>query len=292
MTINNNTILFCSRFFLYVCKKRNNLIMSSATVDAATTDVVSKSIPILDLPLSKYNELCKILNRNDKWAKLAGKILKLKFKNKVNYLIVFFLNLETEMKYDKYTIEKLVNVKNPTCELLQSWSTYNHNTNALFILLSRIQHYRAMKILIPFVDDEYHYLWIEGEGNLGKEIKSSVQNSRKAEAIDKKKNEDETPKILNRNGPNTPRCEGPSNSNNLDVLSQSDILSFSKSKYTTDGLIAFLKEKSLVRKINYKDLADATDQWNMSRLIGRGGFGKVFRGINKYNFYIKQQLII
>jgi len=54
------------------------------------------------------------------------------------------------MKYDVTTLNMFGRSRSPTDSLLSDWSQKNHTIRELFILLSRIQHYRAMEILKPY----------------------------------------------------------------------------------------------------------------------------------------------
>lgn len=41
----------------------------------------------------------------------------------------------------------------------------------------------------------------------------------------------------------------------------------------------FLKSVSAIPMLSYDDLKAATNNWNDANLLGRGGFGQVFKGI-------------
>lgn len=70
------------------------------------------------------------------------------------------------MNYDALTIGQISREKNPSDHLLTQWGHLNHKTEELFVLLSRMQHYQAMAIIQPFVQEKYHVLLNRGEGNL------------------------------------------------------------------------------------------------------------------------------
>lgn len=51
------------------------------------------------------------------------------------------------MGFDYTYLQYLRRRDSPTDELLTAWGNQNHTVNDLFVLLSRMQHYRAMTLL-------------------------------------------------------------------------------------------------------------------------------------------------
>ncbi|XP_049787337.1 interleukin-1 receptor-associated kinase 1-like [Schistocerca cancellata] len=100
---------------------------------------------IYQLPYYEHKELCRLLDHNDKWEELGGK----------------------HMNFDMMTIHELrrffVRGLSPSEELLNRWGHQNHTILELFALLSKMCYYRAMMILKPFVDPQYHHFIYEGE---------------------------------------------------------------------------------------------------------------------------------
>ncbi|XP_001599847.1 pelle-like serine/threonine-protein kinase pik-1 [Nasonia vitripennis] len=221
----------------------------------------TKSIKfIYQLPYLERVELCKILNQNNKWEELAG-------------VWMGFNNLE---------IQNLRKEQNPTEELLAIWEKHNHTVLELFMLLARMHHYQAMLPIKSFVDSKYHTLLYNGEGNLQKllrngelrkdtkDLKIGAQNFNQkqkcqenaAKILVNNSLKDESSKILNQPMPHDQQNETPSNSNNL-LASLPAIFS------------------TLLPRIPYSELAAATDNWKREHLLGKGGFGTVFKGIWK-----------
>ncbi len=58
------------------------------------------------------------------------------------------------MEFDCFTLHKISKAiyrrDSPSDELLDMWGNQNHTITELFILLGKMKHYQAMKILTPF----------------------------------------------------------------------------------------------------------------------------------------------
>lgn len=205
------------------------------------------------------------------------------------------------MKYDVLTIQTLRKEKNPTDELLTLWGHHNHTILELFVLLSRMQHYQSMLPLIPFVEEKFHKLLYNGEGNfhrlLGKQLNKNTKDLKigkqnfnhiaspepNVPKITVEKNtKEESYKILNKPMQAIHIGISPSNSNNLLVasLAAANPLPVSLSRIPTNRKKDdnILKPEATIPCVIYNELNIATNEWNKNNILGRGGFGTVYRG--------------
>lgn len=64
--------------------------------------------------------------------------------------------IQTKTHLFKEIQRKLYQHKSPSEELLKLWGEQNHSVLELFILLSRMKQYGAMRVIKRFVDPKYH----------------------------------------------------------------------------------------------------------------------------------------
>lgn len=219
------------------------------------------------------------------------------------------------MKYDVLTIQNLRKEKNPTDELLTMWSHHNHTISELFVLLSRMQHYQAMIPLKNFVEPKFHVLIDTGEGNLqkvlgklqlnksSKDLKIGAHNFNRnvpiqpvlPKVIVQDNSEEESRKILNAYQGARPAMP-PSNSNNLLVASKvatpplTPPVQQSRSNPNNESLLA--KTDFTLPQISYEELAIATNAWSKHNVLGRGGFGMVFKGKPPFIMYFTKNKVL
>lgn len=211
--------------------------------------------------------------------------------------------LGTWMKYDVLTIQNLRREKNPTDELLTLWGHYNHTITELFVLLARMQHYQSMVPLLPFVNSKFHRLFHNGEGNLQrmlqkqqtnkntKDLKIGAQNFNECAQPNISKvvaNEKDHCKILNQHVAQL--AINRSDSNNLLVASPVAAMACAStpSQQNSDSNDKKMNESPLPKteatlpRVTYSELGIATNRWNKYNILGKGGFGTVYRGLYFY----------
>jgi len=183
-----------------------------------------------------------------------------------------------------YTIYGLKKKENPTNELLKLWAVYNHSVTELFILLCRMRHYESMAPLLPYVDQKYHVLYHNGLAILQRKQHIQVKKNAKVLEISNFNQQPLVDKILNQQMAHL--AVNPSNSNNLSVAPPAAFLALpSAQDIGANGNKInekLLKMEARLPYTSYNELAIATNEWNQHNILGKGGFGTVYRGMTSY----------
>nr|WMZ41589.1 pelle protein [Altica viridicyanea] len=218
---------------------------------------------IYKLPYEELEKLCQILDRDNKWKELGG----------------------VHMKYDFSTLEEIRKVKkgaSPTSELLTIWGHQNHTVLELFVLLSRMKQYQAMTVIKQYVDKKYHVLIKNIVDELDPLIKQLMFENKKTNNIDYKIHPDnydeDSEKILNKSVPQILSNENNASGYGYLPIPKSPV-NYARSKLITASDISIVAESvGGLPSIPYEDLQKSTNNWSESTVLGKGGFGKVYKG--------------
>ncbi|KAK9879088.1 hypothetical protein WA026_003901 [Henosepilachna vigintioctopunctata] len=215
---------------------------------------------IYDLPYLEQRECCNILDENNLWVELAT----------------------VHMKFDEDTIKvikrKSQSGKSPTEFLFTLWGNQNHTVIELFMLLKQMEKYNVMEILKKFVMPKYHIL-IKPVACSSKEIENVNSSRHTAPNV----NLEQSVKILNVSRMDMNREVEISRENN--ESSVGEILNpkprfqpVHYSRQTFSDISSVVESAGVIPQIPYEDLQRSTDNWNRFAILGKGGFGTVFKG--------------
>ncbi|CAG4979015.1 unnamed protein product [Colias eurytheme] len=221
---------------------------------------------IYELPFDINKELCRLLDNDDDWKELSG----------------------VYMKYSAFDINEIEQTAkrqatSPTNQLFTKWGQQNHRVEELFILLYRMKHIPALRCLVPVVDSRFHKLLQKHDSRSIKDRTNLIENAYKqsTQKMDGSESSLPLPVMLIEKGAHFPtpsrivEVHTNTDDSNTDSTKNSSTAQSGKGDVLDDE---FLKSVSAIPMLRYEDLREATNNWNDSNLLGRGGFGQVFKG--------------
>ncbi|XP_018496941.1 serine/threonine-protein kinase pelle [Galendromus occidentalis] len=211
-----------------------------------------------EVPFTVLHELAQHLNADRKWPLLAG--------------------------YMKFTNTEIGNFEiaslrdgGPAQMVLRTYAQRLGTTSRIFKYLHKMQYFIGMNIIKNYVDPS---LWGLLEGDNSSEVTSGVsERYRPSAPPGMSRATGREAEINNMNG----LIQLP-NSNRIRVMSMAEILPRSGSLLHDNAQrFNFLDiDLGSIEKIPHADLAEATQGFNEQKILGRGGFGIVYRGYWKY----------
>ncbi|KAM7363344.1 serine/threonine-protein kinase pelle [Cochliomyia hominivorax] len=221
---------------------------------------------ITELPPTKRRELCEHCDQIDVWMQMANKM--------------GFTDNDIE------AIKRRIRVPgtSPTGELLKIWGgQYNHKIVELFGVFHQLKIFHGMRIIKDFVPPEYKLMIPISIPRISKMLQTNLTIN------------DSSVKVQNGPVPTSSGVETTNirttltTDNNITTITSNTTYGRSRSpiqsprQSTNTSSMPNIKEiASIMPDIDYKELTEATKNWDQSLILGKGGFGTVYRGYWKH----------
>ncbi|KAL3097025.1 hypothetical protein niasHS_002741 [Heterodera schachtii] len=162
----------------------------------------------------------------------------------------------------------------PTETLLRIWGSKGYTVLDLYKIFYRTRLLRCMQILLPFVDKQFHhFVKLCSDESIQSQNQRQLSLQRKSSSIHKSNTNasviySNKKKVLNRLCRVVVLLEGFRSMGSPNLAEKA-----------TDSLLNGLQNTPAV---TYEDLTVATDGFSPNKIVGRGGYGVVYRGVWKH----------